>query len=248
MGHWIAWIVIGVVPGLMIWLHLRLRRSLDADEGFFSMLLGGLIILYGFLVAGAYCDFEWNGFGWVSDVSPRFSYGIAPTSRDYWFEAWPIYLWCVVGLGVMAQGCFRLWRDYFDRTMQIQRRTLFTGAMLLVVGSAALGIWGYSAYNTHLAFDSRTDALEFDLNDSIRRIDRFQKTGLQTAIDEAQWHLYGLAFEIDARSKGRPLLPKERGVLQSLATYRKVHPDSIPKNNPSYGYELSRSLARADAP
>ncbi|HET8900834.1 MAG TPA: hypothetical protein VFM84_02755, partial [Holophagaceae bacterium] len=85
MGEWIAGIIIGGVlvvlflgvPGGMVWFHFNAqRKGKEVNTGTISVILGGLLILYGLVIADGYCDFRWNNFGWVSDATPRFSFGV----------------------------------------------------------------------------------------------------------------------------------------------------------------------------
>lgn len=241
----LAFILLGL-PGIAIWLHFRLRKSLDAEAGFFSMLLGALLVLYGLVVGYAYCDFRWNGFAPLNDAMPRFSLGGSPRITDYWQEAWPLYLWCFVGLVVLGQGCLRCWRDYFDRSVPMRRSHLYIGALMFMLGGAVSGIGSWEAYRDHAAFEVRTQSLFGSLQYTLQQLDRVQKGNTQAATHEVEGGLFNLAFEIDDRSKGRPLMSEERYVLQGIEGYWQAHPEGLKLSQPDNVRRLQRILQRAE--
>lgn len=248
MGRWIAWVIFGIVPGLLLWWHiLNLRKDKEAEAGLFSLVLGVMIVVYGLGVGAVWCHFEWYGFDLLgSGGAMPFGPSGSPTLRDYWFTGWPIYLWCFVGLGVMVQGCFRLWRDYFDRSMQVQRRSLVAGVLLLSVASAVSSVWVYTAYMDYIDREEHAWTLAWDLSAKMQQLDRIQKGDAQAAAREAEVQLYGVAFEIDRRAKGHPLMPEECDALRRIAAYQSAHPAD---GTWSYEYlrQLTTILKRADS-
>ena len=259
MGEWVAKVIVVAilallflgVPGGVVWLHFKVQgKGREARTGLISMVLGGALVLYGLLIADGYCDFRWDNFGWVSDASPKFSYGVAPGYRDYWHEAWPIYLWCFIGLIILARGCFSFWRenrDHFDQTLPLSKGRIYAGSAGLILSTAALAIMGTKAHEDRLAFEARSLGISRELDATLRQLTYLKQSKTVDLSEELEDRMDQLAFEIDERSNGRAIDYPDWLTLNQIARYWATHPDRVQSRySPQRVERLAAILKQAD--